>query len=218
MRKRIILFVFGLFLMCLIILLFCYQQNNDEEQQKNDYRLMPEEIEQLQEGDIILRRGFGLISDAIVKYAHDDYPVSHCGIIVKDSLGKWAVIHTVSNTLAVVDGMQEDGLWKFVKESRYGSIIVLRFHYTCDSMAERIVQQARYYLGQQIPFDHRFDCCDSNAFFCTEFVWSVFNKAISVDIYDQNAEKGMDCMNFSAFFDSTKFSVILNHPLQYSNK
>ncbi len=97
--------------------LFFSERESTKQQQKNTYALTLEEKALLQQGDIIFRRGFGVISDAIVKYIPCDYPISHCGIIVKDSLGKFMVIHTVSNTLAAVDGMQQDNLDKFVKES-----------------------------------------------------------------------------------------------------
>jgi hypothetical protein len=59
-----------------------------------------------------------LISDIIAGRTKENYTVSHCGILYKDSNNKWIVIHTVSNTLAEIDGMQSDDLSKFVKTVR----------------------------------------------------------------------------------------------------
>ncbi len=197
--------------MIIITFLFSYQEKSNKKEQKNDYYLTIKEKETLQEGDIILRHGFGIISDAIVKYVKNSYPVSHCGIIVKDTSGKLFVIHTVSNTLAEIDGMQKDDLDKFVKGSHVSSIIVTRYNYENDTMQKKIAQQANYYLSQQIPFDHRFDCSDSTAFFCTEFIWKVFKTAINVDLYESSGEKEFNCKNFSAFTNPVRFTIILNH-------
>ncbi|MDR1878258.1 MAG: hypothetical protein LBQ64_01685 [Bacteroidales bacterium] len=209
--KTMLLFGTGLVLLFVITYLFVYRQRSDREIRTNTYRLTVEEQSLLQEGDVILRHGFGLISDAIVKYAHDPCPVSHCGIIVKDSSGQWAVIHTVSNVLADIDGMQQDGLEKFVVESHPGSVIVLRFRYTDEVSTSKIAQQATYYLTRQIPFDHRFDAADTSAFFCTELIQNVFNKAINIDLYAQPSGKNVNCLTFAPLLDTNKFVVIVNH-------
>ncbi|MDR1458842.1 MAG: hypothetical protein LBI60_01315 [Bacteroidales bacterium] len=211
MKKRKFLFIAGLLLMTGISLLFICQQKSDKEEQENSYCLTSDEKQILQEGDIILRHGFGLISDAIIRCLHEKYPVSHCGIIVKDTLGELSVIHTVSNTLAVIDGMQKDYLDVFVKGSYPNSVIVTRYKYENDTLQKKIAEQANYYLLKQIRFDHQFDCSDSTAFFCTEFVWNVFKNAIHVDLCDSSAERSSQCMNFSTFLNPSRFTIILNH-------
>ena len=204
-----VLFIIGLILATIVCLLFFYQQKSNKDELKNDYCLTTEEKSVLQEGDIIFRHGFGIISDAIVKYVKSDYPVSHCGVIVADSLGKLFVIHTVSNTLANIDGMQKDDLDVFVKGSQKNSIIVMRYIYENDTQAKKIAERANYYLSQQIPFDHHFDCMDSTAFFCTELIQMVFKTAIGVDLYDFSDETGMDCMNFSALLNLDRFMGVV---------
>jgi len=211
MKKRVILFIIGLLLMAGISILYFYQQKYNAEERTSTYHLTKEEKELIQEGDIILRHGFGLISDAIVKYAQDMYPVSHCGIIVKDSLGDFFVIHTVSNTLVDIDGMQQDGFDKFVKESHKNSLIIVRYHYENDTEATAIANCAKHYLSQQIPFDNKFDSNDSTAFFCTELIRNVFIKALNVDLYTLSPAAKIDCMSFSPFFQPAYFSFILNH-------
>ncbi|MDR2408341.1 MAG: hypothetical protein LBE13_09575 [Bacteroidales bacterium] len=208
MKKRIFLFITGIVLMTGISFLFIHQQESNREEQTNSYQLNPDEIAALQEGDIIFRHGFGLISDAIVRCSKEDYPISHCGIIVKDSSERLFVIHTVSNTLAAIDGMQKDNLKTFVKGSCPNSILVTRYNYENDTLQKQIAKQANYYLSKQIPFDHHFDCSDTTAFFCTEFIRNVFKNAIRVDLYD---EQQRDCMSFSPLYCHIRFTVILNH-------
>jgi hypothetical protein len=208
MKKRIFLFITGIIFMIGISFLFIRQQESNREEQTNTYQLSPDEITALQEGDIIFRHGFGLISDAIVRYSKEDYPISHCGIIVKDSSGRLFVIHTVSNTLAAMDGMQKDNLSTFVKGSYPNSILVTRYNYENDTLQKQIAEQANDYLSQQIPFDHHFDCSDTTAFFCTEFIRNVFKSAIHIDLYD---EQQKDCMCFFPLYNPMRFTVILNH-------
>jgi hypothetical protein len=215
--KKKILFILGLLLMIIICFLFFYQRKSNKDEIKNDYRLAIEEKNCLQEGDIIFRRGFGIISDAIVKYIKSDYPISHCGIVVKDSLGKLFVIHTVSNTLAEIDGMQKDKLDVFVKGSHKNSIIVTRYNYENNKQPQKIAEQAKQYLYRQIPFDHQFDCTDSTAFFCTELIYMVFKTAIDVDLYEYPDGKKTNCMSFSEFLNPIKFKTILNHCDTISN-
>jgi len=209
--KKKILFGVGLVLIITISYLYIYQQKSNKEEIKNDYCLTTKEKNRLQEGDIIFRHGFGIISDIIVKYAESDYPISHCGIIIKDSFGKLFVIHTVSNTLADIDGMQKDKLNVFVKGSHKNSIIVARYNYENNTQPQKIAKQANYYLSKRIPFDNNFDCTDSSAFFCTEFIYMVFKNAIGVNLYESVNEKEKNCMSFSPFLDTTKFTIVLNH-------
>jgi hypothetical protein len=211
MKKRIFLFVVGLLLLCGLAFLVFSEQNSNRKLQNSTYHLTLDEKAQLQEGDIIFRRGFGIISDAIVEYIPSRFPVSHCGIVVKDSLKKLMVIHTVSNTLVAVDGMQQDPLDKFVKESHRNSIIVVRYRSKDNAVAKKIADQAKEYLSQKIPFDHSFDCKDSTEFFCTELIYRVLNKAAGINVYDDCPEKELDCMQFDVFFNPERFSTVLNH-------
>ncbi|MDR0602827.1 MAG: hypothetical protein LBG80_00815 [Bacteroidales bacterium] len=208
MKKRVFLFITGIILMVVISFLFIRQQENNREELTNTYQLSPDEIASLQEGDIIFRHGFGLISDAIVRCSEEDFPISHCGIIVKDSAGNLFVIHTVSNTLAAIDGLQKDNLKTFVKGSCPNSMLVTRYNYENDTLQKQIAEQANFYLLQQIPFDHHFDCSDTTAFFCTEFIRNVFFNAIHVDLYD---EQKRDCMSFSPLYNPMRFTIVLNH-------
>lgn len=169
----------------------------------NKFALTKEEESVLQEGDIILRHGFGLISDMIVQYAKSPYSVSHCGIVVRDSSGNWAVIHTVSNALAEIDGMQKDDLKKFVRESQPHSVIVTRYKFQDEEQRQKVIRQAYYYLEKQVAFDHEFNLSDSSKFFCTELIWNVFFHGIGVDLHEPSPQ--YDGMNFLPFWDDGNF-------------
>ncbi|MCL2131874.1 MAG: hypothetical protein FWH36_05420 [Lentimicrobiaceae bacterium] len=207
MVKKIVFFVLGLLLLGGISFVFLYEKKSQQAEKINNYSLTKAEEDSLQAGDIILRHGFGLISDAIVKYAKSPYSVSHCGIVVKDSSDNWAVIHTVSNALADIDGMQKDNLKKFVRDSKPHSIIVTRYRFQNEEQRQKIVNQAYYYLQKQVPFDNEFNLSDSTQFFCTEFIWNVFYYAIGADLYEHYPQcKGM---TFAPFWDERNFKMVL---------
>lgn len=173
----------------------------------------PNEYAQLRTGDVIMRHGFGLISNAIVKYSHDSLPVSHCGILVQHADSTWWVIHTVSNSLVRVDGMQQDALPKFLAESHKNSIIVQRYVSSDTFSGVRIAQAATYYLRHGVPFDDSFNEHDSTEFFCTEMLYYVFKRACNDNILQVDGREKYTMMQFAMLTDTTRFANIINQTI-----
>lgn len=180
------------------------------------YALSAKEKKLLMPGDIIMRRGYGFVSNTIVKTLKEDYSVSHAGIITKDKHGELRVIHSVSQTISDFDGVQDVQLDTFVQDSHPGSIIVVRFKPDREDnqSAFEVSKRAEYYLDKKIPFDYSFSFEDSTQFFCTEFIGRVF-----ADIYGQQLfEKffpshvsGLDRLKFGVFLDPELFETVINH-------
>lgn len=175
----------------------------------NDYRLSPAEQQKIQEGDIILRAGFGYVSDRILSYLDERCPVSHCGI-VDSTVDGWRVIHTVSSQISGIDGMQADPLGRFVKHSRPGSLIVVRPKGLDDNTKEEIANEARGYLAQKLPFDDGFDPYDHTSLYCTELIWLILRDVADLDIYHGAVSRG-DYLPFACFTDTGSFDIIINH-------
>ncbi|HRD53771.1 MAG TPA: YiiX/YebB-like N1pC/P60 family cysteine hydrolase [Flavobacteriales bacterium] len=95
------------------------------------YALSEEEVAMLQPGDIILRRGHGLVSDLISSVLSEEYDVSHCGIVAEHDSALW-VIHSVSSSVSEADGMQAHRLQAFVQQSKPSSVIVSRLRTDAD--------------------------------------------------------------------------------------
>lgn len=60
--------------------------------------LLDTDVSLLHDGDIILRKGSGMISDFIAASMKDLLPYSHCGILVKEN-NEWKVIHSLAREL-----------------------------------------------------------------------------------------------------------------------
>jgi uncharacterized protein YycO len=192
--------------------LFLYNYRIKQEHFVSTYSLSQNEINKLKDGDIILRRGFGMVSDLIVTTMNEEYDISHCAIIVKDN-NHFKVIHTVSQSLSEFDGVQSQTLSRFISDSKENSIIVVRLKGISDSS---ISQRAKYFLSKKLPFDHDFDINDSSKLYCTELIWKVIKDSYKIDIFE-NQLKGQDKKNqyrFSALMDSNRFDIIINHHLK----
>lgn len=164
----------------------------------------------LRNGDVILRHGFGWVSNTIAKYAHDDYAVSHCGVLVQTKDSAWYVIHTVSNSLSKTDGMQTDPLSRFLTDSHENSIVVQRFVSQDSNAGNKIAFAAWNYYKQRIPFDDEFNFEDSTEFFCTEMLWHVFKNAVNVNLLNAADESEYHIMHFAMLFDTLHFATVIN--------
>jgi hypothetical protein len=207
-RKFIIVFIALFF----VTLGFVYYKAilDPENTKQVFYPLSEQEKGLLHEGDIILRRGYGFVSDKIVETQESPYPVTHCAMLVGNP-SNWQVIHSLSSSVSPIDGAQVQNLQRFLNESVPNSIIVKRFKTHPDTMA-MILNRVKYYAYIQKPFDHEFDKLDTTKFYCTELFQHCFYDILRYDIFE-NLENTttMGVYNLNAFQDSVRFKTIMNH-------
>jgi hypothetical protein len=154
----------------------------------------------IQSGDIILRKGYGLVSEIIVFQLNDSVEVSHCGIISLNEKGEFDVIHSLSQKVSEHNGMQICSLAEFMDDSKIESVRVLRYNNDNSSLIEHY---AKFYLKQGIYFDENFDMSDTTSFYCMELPIFIIHKTFNNDI-SNGAEKPL----FSIFFDKKNFTEI----------
>jgi hypothetical protein len=192
----------------------------DQERDLNYYTLSADELEVLKEGDILLRHGYGFVSNMIVKTLKEQIPVSHVGILTVDPAdGNYKVIHSVSQTISDADGVQKQDLRSFIRDSQPNTLIVVRYRNASlhENKTSLISERAFYYLSQKIPFDYTFDFNNTGSFFCTEFVGRVIGDVFEDEIFSEdflNSVSDLDKLKFNVFFDPCRFDVILNHHLR----
>jgi len=222
LKKNIIIVFSVLFIIIILIYLFLrlYDYRSEQEQIVSKYTLSEKEISLLKEGDIILRHGYGFVSDMIVETMNDSIGLSHCAILTKDKKGKWMIVHSVSSTLTDIDGVQSQFLSPFINDSKKNSVVVVRFkNAKNDSALACIGKRAKYYLKKQIPFDESFNMKDSTELFCSEFIWKVFQDEFKTDIFESKDKKEhYDYMKFDCFLDTTNFEIIIDHRTRLPKK
>ncbi|HNW90898.1 MAG TPA: YiiX/YebB-like N1pC/P60 family cysteine hydrolase [Bacteroidales bacterium] len=218
--KRIFLIIFIIIFSVgasLRLFLYAYENRSMQEQSFYRYTLSDAELNKIQDGDIILRHGYGLVSDMIVEQLDEKYDISHCAIVCKNDTD-FMVIHSVSSSLSDIDGVQSQEIRSFIKDSHYNSVIVIRYKPKIDKPLSAISRKARYYLDQQIPFDNAFNIEDSSEFYCTELLWKVILNEYGDDIMQGKNNERKDHLRFDTFLDTTKFEIVLNHHTRKTHK
>ncbi len=204
---------FSFFLVILVLLFYIfwnfYDKNELSKERTNSYIFSLQEKQKLKNGDIILRRGFGLASDYIVNLFNEKYKISHCGIIQKTS-DSLCVIHSESSSYFTFEGVQKQNFDDYVAASHQNSVIIVRFNKCDTSDLYKVSQRGLYYLSTKVPFDYSFDMKDSTQMYCAEIIWHVFKDVFQTDIY-KFENKEVNYSQFSNFWDTTYFDVILNH-------
>ena len=207
MRRRLLTVLrlfFGIILLILVAILL-YDYGEERKRQRSTYALSLEEQSLIRTGDIILRAGYGFVSEAIVMTLGDTCGASHCGIIIRNG-DELLVIHTLSPEVSESGGMQQCSLNQFVRDSKQGSVAVVRYK---NGDGERIAAKATYYLGKQVPFDRSFDLRDSSTFFCSEVPYRILYDEFGFDLL-QGAEPVIGNCKFSLFLDTASFSRVIN--------
>ena len=167
------------------------------------------ELEQLRSGDIVLRRGFGVVSSTIANSLNEEFPVSHCGIVAIDKKGRIFVYHTVSASLSDFDGMQRNTIAQFCHESVANTLLVVRFRHNGEKPLSDLAKMAHDYYEKKVPFDNAFDINDNSKMYCSEMVWCAMKEAFGYDIYPDKSRA--EVVKFSPFFDTNNFQRIINH-------
>jgi len=171
--------------------------------------LLQAEYLQLQTGDILLRKGFGMISDYIANFLDEAYPVTHCGFIIKTAKGKIQVLHTVSND--AISGMFIESLADYCRQSQAGSLVAVRVKAT-EAERKAMMQRAHDLVKQKVPFDMAFDDSNSDRLYCAEMMRDIFVEILGQDLLPQRTQKqGIDVLSMDNFLDSTNFELLFNH-------
>lgn len=189
-----------------------YDKKQEKEQHRTEYALTPSEKSRIQDGDIILRYGYGLVSDMIVEEFNEEFAISHCGIVLKDSTGNSKVIHSESSSYFSFEGVQLQDLDSFVDASHNNSVMVVRLRNKSPAELSNISRNALYYARKRAPFDYSFDMADSSEIYCAELICRSVENACGINIYE--IDNQIDYKQFKNYWDSTYFEVIFNHNLR----
>ncbi|MDR2580914.1 MAG: hypothetical protein LBC85_07985 [Fibromonadaceae bacterium] len=155
----------------------------------------------LREGDFVFRLGYGIVS-FILESQTGASGVSHIGILVKDTAG-FDVIHSISGSMAEIDGVQKNTLDRFLYEARPSSFVATRLK---NSDGEAIAKEARRLLAKRVPFDLSFNIKDTNKLFCSSLANLILKNTHNLTVYSEDAKE----FPFNVFFDTTKFEIVMD--------
>ncbi|GIM51541.1 YiiX/YebB-like N1pC/P60 family cysteine hydrolase [Capnocytophaga cynodegmi] len=174
-------------------------------------RFSQEDLKKIQQGDIILRRGYGFFSDLIAKKLNDSvFDVTHSGILyLKDD--KWWVIHSLSSDTSDTDGMQEQSLNQFLKRSMPEKIIIVRPKNITKEQGQQIVNQAKYYLQKKVPFDRMGVIDEPSQMYCTELIWQILGNDLKLISLPKDNGKRKDLFySMKGTYNPKYFDIVIN--------
>lgn len=169
----------------------------------------PAEFKMLQPGDIILRKGNGMVSNFIASFLEEKYPITHCGILTKRADNKFYVISCESTP--EVDGMICNSLGEFCQSSLPHSTAVVRPKGS-DEQRRRVLAEAEWYMKQTKPFDMKFDITDSTEYYCVELFMHIFEHVYNKNYFPRRKKLiTFDVIHMDNFLDTTNFQILFNH-------
>ncbi len=168
------------------------------------------EIAQLRQGDLLLRRGYGAVSDFITDFLEEKYTITHCGFVVRpkpeDSI---MILHTVSSDYS--EGVLIEPLADYIESSQLGSLAAVRPKFS-EEIKEKALEQAFDLLRRKVKFDMEFDDRDSTKLYCVEMVRNSYERVIKKDILPKRITRmGIEVTQMSNFFNEQYFEVLFNH-------
>lgn len=166
-----------------------------------------QELSQLRPGDVILRRGYGMVSDYIVSFLGERRAITHCGILLKKG-NEWQVFHTESNQK--YNGTILQKLEIYAKQSHPGSLVVVRPKGSV-KQNELVLRQCEYQLKNPKPFDLGFNYLDSTNYYCAELLRNIYLEAYGEDLLParKRITKEMEVLKMDNFLNPRYFEVVV---------
>lgn len=132
-------------------------------------------LDSLRDGDLALRQGTGLESEAVLRLDSAGGQYSHIGIVVSDN-GKWKVVHAVpGESRDGIDRVKIEPIDTFFLSTRaaHGAVMRLR---GCSAVAAReAAQSAARLVG--VPFDYNYNWQDTTRLYCTQLIAVAYSSA-----------------------------------------
>ncbi|MBL7561039.1 hypothetical protein JAO71_14635 [Olleya sp. YSTF-M6] len=174
------------------------------------YKLSSAEKSKLQDGDIILRRGYGLVSTMILKMMDEDYDVTHLGMVVTEN-DTLKIAHALSSSVSNQDGLRLQAIDSFVHNSHDNTILVTRLKNIDSVKQKKIVKQIAYYKKKNLPFDHSFNYKDSTEHYCSELIWRIYEHNLNILKVSDTLTDEQKYNTLKTFYDTNYFDIIINH-------
>ncbi|MDO4880685.1 MAG: YiiX/YebB-like N1pC/P60 family cysteine hydrolase [Capnocytophaga sp.] len=219
MKRKIIKIgaFFGIFLLFLFFSFHTFfwidrkQEKKLVSENQSITRFSKKDFSLLQEGDIILRRGYGFFSDIIAKRLNDSiFDVTHSGVLVLKNK-EWHIIHSLSSDASDINGMQEQRLSEFLKYSVPNKILVVRPKNITQEQGKQIVERAQFYLSQKIPFDKYGIIDEPSEMYCTELIWQILETDLHFISLPKNEKERKDLFySMKGTYDPKYFDIIIN--------
>ena len=161
---------------------------------------------QLQQGDLVFRRGRGFWSETFSDKAGSN--LSHVGVLIHDQDG-WGVVHAEADDLSLIGGVQRTPLALFLNGTALRHIRRIQMS---EAAREKFVQNIREHLRRQTPFDTSLSLeDDASRVYCSELIWSAAQYA-GIELARPRDLLGKSYITIDDLFFSPLLSVVSAQP------
>lgn len=161
----------------------------------------------MQEGDILLQAGKGLVSDTILLSLNEKIGLTHSAVLVHKQ-GKWYVIQAINELLTGKRGVHLLELELQLESTRPDSPILVRPHLT-EPQRQAFLAFLEEQVQKEILFDNFLSWEDSSAFYCSELIMKALINS-GLPGLEKDLEFNGSILTFSNFFNPNYFTVVFS--------
>ena len=136
----------------------------------------------LQSGDIVFRKGNGLLSQALFS-ADENSKFSHVGVVKLINNQPFVIHASTGEPLGTDAVVKSDLLEIFLQRDFTSAVAVYRLQNPNHKISEKAATIAYNYAQKQLPFDSEFNLKTKDSLYCTELVWRAYLEA-GIDLVD----------------------------------
>lgn len=133
---------------------------------------------QLKDGDIILRRGYGVDSTISTNFSQGEKRYSHVGFISQTDKGTF-VIHVVEDKEKSLNGLYIESLGDFLDKVSIWAIY--RYNFS-QKNSKKLMNYIDDLKKKNITFDIEFNLDDDEKMYCSEFIYKVINRTTEKEL------------------------------------
>jgi hypothetical protein len=198
---------FSLLMIVLFSAVSCTQNKSKEKNQN----INPQQCDftGLETGDIVLKRGFGKISNLITQYFNEKVPISHCGIIVVNNDSTF-IVHSVAKSYARKDGVQTILFRDFLKDCQKDYFYIVRQKAPAADR-QKFASKAIEFTQMNITFDENANNESKEQMSCTELIYWCQKETFGKSDLTTMSIAGKDLFVFNGLLDSSKFEIIKHY-------
>ncbi len=178
---------------------------------KEMLRMSSEEVLKLKTGDLIFRKGYGMVSEWVSTFLeHGLYDLTHVGIVMVKPTGVF-VAHALSSKQMQINGVIVQPLHEFLQASNPENILVVRWKNYSSAMDNILWSSVNTYVREKIPFDKEADYDDSSTLYCNEMIVKLWmNELGLIDPPKNSEEKKYLFHNLSVLYEPSKTDIIFS--------
>lgn len=174
-------------------------------------RMTTDDISQLKTGDLIFRKGYGMISQWVSVYLErGPFDLTHAGIVIVLPSGVF-VAHALSSKQQHIDGVILQPIEQFLQSSYPDKLLIARWTNYRPEMDELLLSSINAYIHHKIPFDKEADYDNSDALYCNEMIVNLWiNELGLISSPKSSAEKKYLFHNLSVLYNTSQTEIIFS--------